>query len=126
MNLYTQIFVILVIVLFLICVISKLRREQIEFKVAFAWLGCGLVMLLFALFPGILAALANVLGIGIPLNLVIFLGILVNLILTFSITLAYSKVKDMLYRTVQNLAILEHELDEIKNSKNSEPDKLNH
>ena len=110
MSLFTQIFVALIIVVFLCYVVSKLRKEQIEFKYALVWLISGVIILVLAVFPGILSWMAASLGIGLPLNLVFFLGIIINLIISFALTVTYSKLKNMIYKVTQMNAILDNEL----------------
>ena len=123
MSLFTQIFVALIILAFLLYVVSKLRKEQIEFKYALVWLISGCIILLLAIFPGILTWMASALGVGLPLNLVFFLGIIINLIISFALTVTYSKLKNMIYRVTQMNAILDNELaqskEEIRNVENA-------
>jgi len=114
MSLFTQIFVALIIVVFLCYVVSKLRKEQIEFKYALVWLISGIIILILAVFPGILSWMAASLGIGLPLNLVFFLGIIINLIISFALTVTYSKLKNMIYKVTQMNAILDNELSKTK------------
>ena len=114
MSLFTQIFVALIIVVFLCYVVSKLRREQIEFKYALVWLISGIMILILAVFPGILSWMASSLGVGLPLNLVFFLGIIINLIISFALTVTYSKLKNMIYKVTQMNAILDNELSKTK------------
>jgi len=110
MSLFTQIFVALIILSFLFYVVSKLRREQIEFKYALVWIISGIVILLLSIFPDILTWMATSIGIGLPLNLVFFLGIILNLIISFALTITYSKLKNMIYRVTQMNAILDNDL----------------
>lgn len=123
MSLFTQVFVALIILAFLCYVVAKLRKEQIEFKYAFVWLLSGIVILVLSIFPGILAWVASAIGIGLPLNLVFFLGIILNLIIAFALTVTYSKLKNMIYRVTQINAILDNELtrtrEEMESSKNA-------
>ena len=114
MSLFTQIFVALIIVVFLCYVVSKLRKEQIEFKYALVWLISGIIILVLAVFPGILSWMAASLGVGLPLNLVFFLGIIINLIISFALTVTYSKLKNMIYKVTQMNAILDNELSKTK------------
>lgn len=109
MSPFTQIFVILIILIFLCYVIAKLRKEQIEFKYALIWLVSGLVILMLAIFPGILAWSASTIGVGLPLNLVFFLGIILNMTISFALTVTYSRLKNMIYRLTQMNAILDEE-----------------
>ncbi|MEI8198970.1 MAG: DUF2304 domain-containing protein [Eubacteriales bacterium] len=110
MSLFTQIFVALIILGFLFYVVSKLRREQIEFKYALVWIVSGVIILLLAIFPGILTWMAESIGVGLPVNLVFFLGIILNLIISFALTVTYSKLKNMIYRVTQMNAILDNDL----------------
>jgi len=92
-----------------------LKRGRIEFKYAFIWIGTSLLVLLLTLFPSILAYFALQLGIGIPVNLVFFLGILLNLVITFSITASYSRMKEMVCKNTQYIALLENKIDRLEN-----------
>lgn len=114
MSLFTQIFVAFIILVFLLYVVSKLRKEQIEFKYALVWLASGCFILLLSIFPGILTWMAATIGVGLPLNLVFFLGILLNLVIAFALTVTYSKLKNMIYRVTQMNAILDNELSRTK------------
>jgi len=123
MSIFSQIFVALIVVVFLFYVVSKLRKEQIEFKYALVWIISGIIILLLAVFPGILAWAAAVIGVGLPLNLVFFLGIILNLFISFALTVTYSKLKNMIYRVTQMNAILDNDLtrtrEEMEKSKNN-------
>lgn len=114
MSLFTQIFVIIIVLFFLCYVVAILRKEQIEFKYALIWLIAGIVILILSVFPSILAASAEALGVGLPLNLVFFLGIILNLFISFALTVTYSKLKNMIYRVTQMTAILDNELTRMK------------
>jgi hypothetical protein len=120
MNLFTQIFVVLIVLAFLIYVVSKLRKEQIEFKYALVWLISGLIIMVLAIFPGILAWMGSTIGVGLPVNLVFFLGIILNLIISFALTVTYSNLKNMVYRVTQMTAILDNELSKDKTNQGDE------
>lgn len=120
MNIYTQLFVVLIVLAFLVFVVSKLRREQIEFKYALIWLVSGLIIMVLAIFPGILAWMGAVMGVGLPLNLVFFLGIILNLIISFALTVTYSNLKNMVYKVTQMAAILDNEQNKDKIGDNAD------
>ncbi len=114
MSTFTKIFIITVIVLFFLYIGRMLKRGRIEFKHAFLWIGTSLLVLLLTLFPSILAFFALQLGIGVPVNLVFFLGILLNLVITFSITASYSRMKEMICKNTQYIALLENRIDRLE------------
>lgn len=114
MNLYSQIFVVVIVVVFNLYIVWILRKEMLDYQYAITWMSAGVVMLILSLFPGILTGIADILGIGIPLNLTFFIGILFVLLLIFRIIISYSKMKKKLYQVVQKLAILENEIQSSK------------
>lgn len=111
-----KIFVSVLVLLFLCYIIHILKKDRIEFKYAFVWIGIGFLILILTIFPQILTGLSNFLGVGLPVNLVYFLGILLNLVITFAITKSYSKMKKNIYRNTQYIAILENHIlsDQVK------------
>lgn len=70
MNLVTYLFTIIVILIFNINIIYKLKNDKIDYRFALIWLSAGVVMLVFAIFPNLLVLVSDLLGIAIPLNLV--------------------------------------------------------
>lgn len=108
----TQIFVILSIIGFFWYIIHILRKELIEYQYALMWLGAGLGMLFFAIFPEALWFISEHLGIGVPLNLVYFSVILLGLILTFQIIISISKMRRKIYELIQEVSMLKKALRE--------------
>ena len=108
----TQIFVILSIIGFFWYIIHILRKELIEYQYALMWLGAGLGMLFFAIFPEALWFISEHLGIGVPLNLVYFSVILLGLILTFQIIISVSKMRRKIYELIQEVSMLKKKLDD--------------
>jgi hypothetical protein len=74
------------------------------------WLFAGIIMLVFSIFPQLLALLSNFLGIAIPLNLVFFLGVILALYLIFTLMISYTSLNKKLIQLTQEISILEHEL----------------
>ncbi len=110
MDIVTQIFVIISVLLFNLYIIHILRKELIEYQYALMWLVSGFLMLVFAIFPGLLATLSKLLGIGIPLNLVYFAVILMGFVFTFQIIINISKMRKSNYELVQELSILKKQV----------------
>jgi len=123
MSLFTKVFIFFLFILFLLFIIRMLKRGKIEFKYAFIWIGTSILVLILAAFPTVLAYFSDILGIGQPVNLVFFLGILLNLIITFAITASYSKLKEMAYKNTQYIALLENKIENWEKDHNNEPRK---
>lgn len=114
MSTFTKIFIILIIILFLLYIGRMLKKGKIEFKYAFLWIGTSLIVLLITVFPSILAFFSSLIGIELPVNLVYFLGIILNLVITFAITASYSKLKEMVYKNTQYISLLENKIDRLE------------
>lgn len=108
----TQIFVIISIIGFFAYIIHILRKELIEYQYALMWLGAGLGMLIFAVFPEALWYISEHLGIGVPLNLVYFSVIILGLILTFQIIISISKMRRKMVELIQEVSMLKKRLAE--------------
>ncbi len=111
MSTFTKIFIIVIIILFLLYIGRMLKKGRIEFKYAFLWIGASLIVLLITIFPSILVFFSSLIGIELPVNLIFFLGIILNLVITFAITASYSKMKEMVYKNTQYIALLENKID---------------
>ena len=114
MDIVTQIFVIISVLLFNLYIIHILRKELIEYQYALMWLVSGILMLVFAIFPSLLATLSRWLGIGVPLNLVYFAVILMGFGFTFQIIINISKMRKSNYELVQEVSILKKQVYELK------------
>jgi len=114
MSTFTKIFITLIIILFLLYIGRMLKKGKIEFKYAFVWIGTSLIVLLITVFPSILVFFSSLIGIELPVNLVFFLGIILNLVITFAITASYSKMKEMVYKNTQYISLLENKIDRME------------
>ena len=114
MSTFTKIFIILIIILFLFYIGRMLKKGKIEFKYAFLWIGTSLIVLLITVFPSILVFFSSLIGIELPVNLVFFLGIILNLVIAFAITASYSKMKEMEYKNTQYISLLENKIDRLE------------
>lgn len=114
MNVRTQIFVIIVVVGALIALVNLVRKNKVELKYALLWFFLGLGILLFACIPILTEKLAVFLGIGLPINLLIFVGFCLSLIIIFSLSVAVSHLSEKVNRLTQELGLLKKEVTDLK------------
>jgi hypothetical protein len=81
------------------------------------------VLLVLDIWPGLAAWLAELAGVEIPLNMLLFLGICFTLLLIFSLTKRVSKLTDETKRLTQEVAILKeaYRNDRCKDEAGQEP-----
>ena len=109
MTVKVRLLLVIGLVCVLVMIINMVRKRQLELKYVLGWLGCDFVLLLFAIFPGLMVGLSNFLGIYAPVNMIFFLGFLFSLILVFTLTVALSRVTARVRRLAQIEALNAYE-----------------
>lgn len=114
MNVRLQIIVGIIVVIAIIYVINKVRTGKVDLRYVLIWLLLGMIFLAFDFIPQLQLAVSNILGIASPQNMLIFLSIGFILIILFNMTVIISKQTKRIERLIQENAILEGELYNIK------------
>ena len=109
MTLRIQLMITIFTILGLIVLIAMIRRKQLEFRYALVWMIAGICILILTIFPGIISALASVMGIRSPMNLLFFLGFCLSLMILFDLTIFASQTHRKMKRLAQEIALLERE-----------------
>lgn len=110
MNIRTQIFIVLVVLLFMLYLANMVRRNKVELRYSLLWFLLGLGILIFACFPQLCASLAALLGIGQPINLLFFIGFCLTLVIIFSQSIALSRLSEKNKKLTQELGLLRQEV----------------
>ena len=112
MSLVLQVVLIIGTILFLLAVLRSVRHGHLDLKYSLLWLLLGVILLLCAIFPGIVIFFTNVLGIGLPSNFVFMAGLLATLVICMSLTRIVSSQGRKIRSLVQHVALLEKRLDD--------------
>ncbi|WP_127818406.1 DUF2304 domain-containing protein [Microbacterium sp. CPCC 204701] len=100
--------------LVLALIISLLLRRQLREKYAILWLLIGVVILVLAIFPGLLLGLSNALGVAVPSNLIFALALVLLIGVTLHLSWELSQAEDEVRRVAEDVAILRAEVDDIR------------
>ncbi len=87
-------------------VLELLRRGILRERFAALWLGVGGLLVVVAVFPGLLRAAARTLGFEIPSNLLFFAAIMFLLIVTVQLSYEVSRLEARTRRLAEDLALL--------------------
>lgn len=115
MNIKTQVIVVVVVVFAMIWLFNMVRKNRLELKYSLLWFVLGIGVLFFALCPSATVWLADLFGIGIPINLIFFAGFCFALMIIFSLTAAISRMSVKLKRLTQEIGLLNKELEDLRN-----------
>ena len=114
MNIKTQVTVVALVLLAMVLLINRIRKNKLELKYSFMWF-----VIIFALVPELTAWLAGCMGIGQPINFLFFAGFCFSLLIIYVLTMAISRLSVKMKRLTQEMGLLKKELEEMK-KKNEE------
>lgn len=119
MNIQLQLFLIIVIVIFLCAMVILLKNRKLSLRYTLLWLMSGFVLLIVAIFPGIISWLTKLIGIVSPVNAVFVLEAIFVLMIMLSLTVIVSQINRKLKRLIQDNAVLEERVRELEEKMNS-------
>ncbi|CAD66731.1 DUF2304 domain-containing protein [Tropheryma whipplei] len=113
-------FGILVSIALLVILIEMLRREKLRERHAVWWLLAGFIAVFFAVFPGILRWISNLLGIITPINLVLFMAVILLFLVCLQQSCELAKLDKRTRRLAEDTLLLQDELEDIKSHSSKE------
>lgn len=120
MSIVLQIFLIISVLIFLSVIIYYLAKKRLNLKYSLVWLGAGVGLLVLAVFPQLVTAVGELIGIATPVNTVFLFAGMFMLLIIFTLTIIVSHMNNQIYRLVQTQAILEKRVRELENAPRSE------
>lgn len=101
-------------VVILAIIITLLMRRHLREKYAVMWLLIGVAMLILALFPDLLGALAGALGVIVPSNLLFALAVALLIGVTLHLSWELSHAEEEIRRVAEEVAILRADLEQLR------------
>lgn len=112
MNTRLQVILLIFLMLAIIRIVRSVSKGRIDFKFGIGWISICCILLIMTMFPGILSWLSGLVGIEVPLNFLIILGILLIVWLVFKMTHTIAVLQDKVKRLSQEIAILRKDTSE--------------
>ncbi len=106
MSTSSTIFFLIVALVVLGLVFNLLRSRKLREKYAALWVAVGIVIVLLAVFPGLLEWFARLVGIQVPSNLLFLLSLILLLGVCLQLSLEISRTEDKIRILAENVAIL--------------------
>lgn len=105
MSLQFRVLLIIIAVLTAVSILRKIRREKVLIQYSIFWILGSLLLIILAVFPGILINLAGILGIGSPANLVFLIIIFLLMLKSFNQTVELSALETRQKELAQRIAL---------------------
>lgn len=109
-----EIFFLIVGILLALYIINVVRKNKIDIKESILWLFGSLAIIIFAIFPGIITYLANLVGIEYPPSLFFFICTIFIILINFRITKKMFENQERIVTLLQEVSILKEELKKVK------------
>lgn len=110
MSVRLQIGIIFVMLIVAGVILHLLRRKSIDFRYALAWMSVDICIVVLALFPQTMTSLSEILGVASPVNMVLFLGLCLALLVIFSLSMSVSRLSDRVRKLSQEIAIIRKDM----------------
>lgn len=117
MDIALRISLLIAILIYLVLIMVLLRRKSLNLKYSLLWLFMAVVLLVMVAFPGLVEFLATLIGVASHINAIFMAFIFFILLLVVSLTSIVSKQNREIKTLIQNVALLQKQVDELKNNK---------
>jgi hypothetical protein len=101
-------------VLILAVLFELLRRRHLREKYAVIWALVAVGVIVLAIFPGLLYAASDLVGVDVPANLLFFLASMVLMVLTLQHSFELGRLEDKTRTLAEELALLRLEVDRLR------------
>lgn len=117
MNKILQIILIISTCMFCLFILSVTRKKKLSYKYTLLWLLFGIITLICAVFPSLVANFANLIHIIEPANALFLIYIFLLIVIIFYMSCALSKMHEKITKLIQENAILNYKLEKISKEK---------
>ena len=114
MVLSLQIFLFVVVCVFLLVIVNYLRNGKLTFQYSLIWFVLAFALMVYIIFPDILINASHIIGVEVASNFVFLVEGIFVLVLLISLTLIVSKQRKQIVRLTQRMAIMERRLRELE------------
>ncbi|WP_167051063.1 DUF2304 domain-containing protein [Salinibacterium sp. ZJ77] len=91
----------------LVIVVELLRRRQLRERHAIWWLFASVLAVIAGVFPGVLSALAALVGVGLPVNLVFFVSIAILVLVCIQHSAELTRLEAKTRTLAESVALLD-------------------
>ncbi|MGZ4256151.1 MAG: DUF2304 domain-containing protein [Gaiellaceae bacterium] len=100
-------------VILLLVILELIRSRRLQERYALLWLLTGIVILVFAVWRGLLSRVSDLVGISYPPSALFIMAAFFVLLVLLHYSTVISKLSDQNRILAQRLGLLEHQLEEI-------------
>lgn len=109
MSVFLRILLIVASIITFLYVAKKIRKEQLKLENSIFWIVLSIVLILLGIFPQIVFACAEWLGVVSPVNFIFLFMIFILLYKVFVQSIKIAHLEEKISNLVQEIAVREHD-----------------
>ena len=117
-----KIVLIIIVIMYIFFILKAVKRKNMRINYLIFWSITGVALIIFLLAPNFVENISNLLGFGLPINMIFSMAIFIILYLIFDLTKQISKEQNKNTNLTQEISILKQRIEKLENE-NGEQDK---
>ena len=117
-----KIVLIIIVIMYIFFILKAVKRKNMRINYLIFWSITGVALIILLLAPNFVENISNLLGFGLPINMIFSTAIFIILYLIFDLTKQISKEQNKNINLTQEISILKQRIEKLEN-KNGEQDK---
>ncbi len=109
-----KIALIIVVLIYIFFILKAVKRKNMRIGYLIFWSITGVILIIALLIPNLVENIANVLGFGMPINMIFSVAIFIILYLIFNLTILISKEHNKNTMLIQEVSMLKKRVDELE------------
>jgi hypothetical protein len=114
MNTKLEIILLCGSIMFLIFILSMIKKNKLDFKYASTWIITSVLLIAFSVFPKLVYVLSDLIGIKGPVNTLFLLIIFLILNIVFTLSIAVSQSLQKVKILTQEIGIMKLQMEKFK------------
>ena len=109
-----KIVLIIIVLIYIFFILKAVKRKNMRIGYLAFWSITGGILIIALLIPNLVENISNLLGFGIPINMIFSIAIFIILYLIFNLTILISKEQKKNTLLIQEISILKKRIDELE------------
>ncbi len=114
MQIKLKIVLIIIVLIYILFILKAVKRKNMRIGYLAFWSITGGILIIALLIPNLVENISNLLGFGIPINMIFSIAIFIILYLIFNLTILISKEQNKNILLVQEISILKKRINELE------------
>ena len=109
-----KIALIIVVLIYIFCILKAVKRKKMRIKYLIFWFITAVILIIALLIPNLVENISNLLGFGVPINMIFSIAVFIILYLIFDLTILISKEQNKNVLLIQEISMLKKRVAELE------------